>query len=181
MYRINIDHWWVLCLIIRVKNKTKTLTLGPCPCIEAIFVRSAILLLIASNSAMPKAPFSSFWLSLQFGVCADALRFKPILIPLVYSGVGFFFLAPKSRGPFCGLWIGLTARVIEILGNWGRVVGIWCFWASAELGGDKGVLGGVGGWDGGVGCSFRGGPKVRFSKILPETIGKISKLGKLLQ
>lgn len=39
--------------------------------------------------------------------------------------------------------------------------------------GDRGVLGGVGGCEGGLGTNF-GGPKFRFSKILPETKQTIS-------
>lgn len=136
--------------------------------IPAIFVRSAILLRRTSNSAGPYVPGLGGSLSLSF-----AARFIPT--PFVYRdtlGMGGFF--PRSRGAlralrFWGAWaFGLAARVIDMFGSWGRVVGM-C--RGLSVGGLRGVLGGVGGFDGGL-CSIRGGPRERFSKILPETKGK---------
>lgn len=80
----------------------------------------------------------------------------------------FFWL--KFWGAFW--WLGLAVRVIEIFGSWGKEFGILILeiLGFSELFlGDKGVLGGVGGWDGGLLGSCRGGPKVKFSRILPET------------
>lgn len=145
------------------------LTLGLWFCIVAILVKSAILFLIASISA------DLYWLisSTCWWFCgAVADRFRPA--PLLYRpGISFFFFAPRSSGPFWAVklrgpdWGGLTALVIDTFGNWGSDVGMCnCFWISAEFGGDRGVLGGVGGWDGGLGSCF-GGPSDRFSKILP--------------
>lgn len=83
---------------------------------------------------------------------------------------------PKFNGVFWPLllkfWgkLGLDVCVIVKLGMVG-ILEVYLF-SSFDFG-DNGVLGGVGGWDGGL-CSFFCGPNDKFSNILP--VNKIKHL-----